>query len=357
MPGFASGTNTYVANTAASKSLIVGFSRNARTFKIAQYTQYVPASKMQGLYWVWTSRQGGRILTANDAEHIWMDGDAAPIGPGESFKVMPFMTTRRAYSFLLGGLAVEQADFSLLAAESQVSAQQCMTARTMLTHTALSGAAWGLNTASVDNGILASGQTWATGSDHLGTNQGANIKVSLQYAATVIHKQTLGAVQPSQLTLVVNPNTANLMASSAEIMDYMKQSEFANIMLQGKGERGLNSKWGLPDYLYGHPVAVEDAVRVSSNIGAATEALDYVMPDGIAYLLARQGELEGVEGSRRYSTVQIFFYKDEMTVKTMYDTINERYMGRVVTNFDPKVVAPQSGFRFTNVGLPPTPGP
>jgi len=351
-PSFPSGTNTYVPSTSATQSLIVGFSRNPRTFKVAQYCQYVPASKMQGLYWQWTSRQGARILTANDAEHIWMDGDAAPIGPNETFQTKGFMCIRRAYSFLLGGLAVEQADFPLLAAEASVAAQQAMTARTMLVHTALNGVAWGTNTAAVDNGILPSGQDWSTGSVGYSSNSGPNIKQSLMYGSAVVHKQTIGVVQPYQLTLVINPNTAMMMARSTEIQDYLKQSEYARSQLRGDSP-SMNGQWGLPDVLYGHPVAVEDAVRVSSNFGAATDTLDYILPDGVAYLVARQGDLQGIYGAKSYSTVQIFFYKDEMTVKTMYDTQNERYMGRVVQNMVPVVVAPQSGFKFTAVGTGP----
>lgn len=356
MPGFPSGTNTFVPSIAASNSLIVGFSRNPRTFKVAQYCQYVPAKFRQGLYWRWTSRQGARILTANDAEHIWNDGDAAPVGPTESFDTKGFMTTRRCYGFILGGQAVEQADFELLAAQSAVSAQQAMTARTMLVHTALANATWGANTSAVDGGILPANQNWRTGSvGHPSTGAtpepGANIKKSLQYAAAIIHKQTIGVVTPAQLTLVINPITAMMMAASTEIQDYLKQSQFAAAQVRGDVP-SLNGNWNLPDKLYGFNVAVEDAVRVSSNIGASTDSLDYILPNGVAYLLARQGDLMGIQGNRSYSTVQVFFYKNEMTVRTMYETQHERYVGQVISDFTPEVVAPQAGFRFTNIGEP-----
>lgn len=349
--GFPSATNTFIPSLAASKSLITGFSRNTRTFAVPRYCQYINASKKLGLYLVWTSQQGARILTNDDAEHIWIDGDAVPIGPVETFKSESFMTTRRSYSFYLGRQAVDQADFELLAAESAVSAQQAMTARAMLVVRALQTANWGSNTAAVNGGILPSGQTWATGSVGYSSNPGPNIKKSLQYGSLVVQQQTIGAVRPDQLSLVVNPRTAMMMASSTEIQDYMKQSEFAARMLRG-GDRQLNSNYNLPDVLYDHPVVVEDTVRISSNIGASVVDRDYVLPDGEAYLVARDGELEGIQGHRSFSTIQIFFFENELTVRTAYDGINERYLGQVVTDYDVKVVAPQAGFRFTAVGTP-----
>ena len=354
--GTPSGTNTFIPNSAASQSLIVGYSRNPGTFRISQYAQYIKAKQRLGLYYVWRSKQGARILTTNDAEHIWVDGDAAPTGVNnlEGWETKQFMTTRRCYAYLMGKQAVDQADFGLLASQAGVSAMQAMTARTMLVQTALTNAVWGDNTAKVNDGILASGQTWATGNDGSGSNQGPNIKRSLQYGAKIVHQKTLGSVQPNQLSLVVNPNTAQLMAASTEIQDYIKQSPFAMAQLR-QDVPAQNGQWGLPNTLYGHNVVVEDAVRVSTNKNAATDTISYILPDGVAYLIAREGELEGFAESRSFSTIQIFFYQDELTVRTMYDSINERYLGQVISDYAPLVVSTASGFRFTDVGLPPDP--
>jgi hypothetical protein len=347
--GYPSGTNTYVPNFAASQSLVVGYSRQPNTFQLPRYTQYVMAKNNTGWYFVWTSRQAARILTSDDREHVWSDGDAAPTGINnvDSGQWYLFGTTRRAYPFMLGQMAVEQAEYPLIAAVAGDAAQQCMTARTLLTYNALSGASWGSNTAAVNGTILGAGQGWNTGQDGLGTNPGPNIKKSFQYADKIINLQTIGVVQPRDTTVVVNPTTAMAMAASGEIQDYIKQSPFALAQLRGDVPN-QNGRWNLPDTLYGHPIAVEDAVRVSTNKGASSTTIGYVVPDGEAYMLARQGELEGLQGTRSYSTVQIFFYQDEMTVETMYDANNRRYSGRVVSNFSPVVVSTISGFKFTS---------
>jgi hypothetical protein len=354
--GYPSATNMYVPNHAASQSLVVGFSRSPNTFRVSDYTQYVNAKKMQGLYYVWASRQAARILTSDDAEHDWWDGEAAPTGTNnlEGGQWQQFLTRRKAYPFTMGNLTVKQADFPILAAESAVCAQQCMTARTLLVQNSLTNASWGGNTADVTT--IANSGAWNAGSVGYGTGvNGPFIKTSLQYGSKIVHQQTLGVVTPSMLTLVVNPAVAQAMAASTEIQDYIKQSPFALAQLRGDVPN-QNGKWDLPSMLYGHPVAVEDCVRVTSRKGAATDVLSYVLGgtipgngDGIAYLIARQGELEGIEGTRSYSTVQIFFYADEMTVYSKYDSDNERYLGRVVSNFVPVTVTTLAGFRFTKV--------
>ena len=348
--GYPSGTNTYVPNSAASQNLVVGYSREASTFKLPQYAQYVMAKNNQGLYFVWASRQGARILNNNDADHNWADGDAAPTGLNnlEGGDWYPFLTQRKCYAFTMGQMAVEQASFPLLAAQGGVAAQMAMTARTMLSINALVNASWGSrHTAAVDNGILASGQNWTTGSVGYSNNPGPNIKLSLQYAATRIMQDTLGTVNYNMLSLIVNPTTAMAMASSTEVQDYLKQSDYARDQIMGTNAR-QNGQWGLPDQLYGVKIVVEDAVRVTSAKGT-TDAISYIMPDNAAFLVARQGELAGIEGTRSFSTLQIFFYKDELTVETKFDQDNRRYLGRVISNFVPIMVSNYSGFYFTDV--------
>lgn len=351
--GYPGPTSTYVPNTAASNSLVVGFSREASTFPVPRYVQHVMAQKEMGLYYVWASREGARIIQDDDAGSLWADGDAAPVGANnlEGMYVQSFVTKRRCYPFTMGGMAVDQADFPILAAESGVAAQRAMTARTMLVQSALSGATWGSNTATAGAILGDNALTWANGSVGYGGANGPNIKICIQYGQKVVHQRTLGTVQPRQLTLVINPTTAQRMAASTEIQDYIKQSPFALAQLRGDVPN-QNGVWGLPTTLYGVDLIVEDTVRVTTKKvqpSGGTDTLTYVMPDGTAYLIAREGELQGIEGRRSYSTVQVFFYKDELTTQTKYDADNLRYLGRVISNYTPVVVSTDSGFKFTSI--------
>lgn len=361
-PGYPSGTNTYVPSTAASGSLVVGFSRNPNKFPISSYTKYIPCQNNQGLYTVWTSQEAARVYTDTDNEHNWADGDAAPAGADqlESFARLPFLTVRKAYPYLFGAMAVDQADFALLALQGAVAAQKAMTARTVWTQYVLRNAAWGANTAHVDGAfgspaILASGQNWTTGGVGYGATsnytgaEGPNIKISLNYGSIAINQATIGVVGMRQTALVINPNCATQMSQSTEIQDYIKQSPVALAQLRGDSP-SQNGEWGLPDTLYGHRVIVEDTVRIATNPNiTGTSTNTYTMKDNDAFLLAVDGDIEGLEGSPNFTTVQLFFYKDEMTVETKYDSDNRRYMGRVVSNYVPIVVSPSSGFYFQNV--------
>ena len=153
------------------------------------------------------------------------------------------------------------------------------------------------------------------------------------------------------LSVVFNVTTAQAMASSTEIQDYLKQSPVALQQVRGDVEN-QNGIWGLPTILYTLNLVVEDAVRVSINKNPANDLTvlpGFVMPDGIAYMLARQGKLEGLAGSRSYSTVQCFFYRDEMTAETMYEQIHKRYLGRVISNYVPVIASTFSGFSYYGV--------
>jgi hypothetical protein len=346
--GFPGPYDVYAPNHEASGGLLIGYSRNQADFPVNNYIQIFPSKQMLGLYYAYTSRNAARIISPTDAEHVWADGDARPVGLNnlESFVSLAYKTVRRAYTFTIGDQTIEQMSFDLLMTNSADMAQQAMTARTMLVQAALSAANWGANTAAVNGQILPPGQNWTTGSVGYSGNQGPSILPSLQYGIRTIHQQTIGVVRENKLSLVINPVTAQAMAASTEIRDYIKQSPFALAQVMGDAPN-QNGIWGLPTHLYGVKIQVEDAVRVSSRKGATTDNLGYVMPNGIAYLIAVDGQLEGLAGQRSFSTVQLFFYRDEMTVETFYDTQNRRYLGSVISNYVPVVASTLSGFLFT----------
>jgi len=339
-----------VPNHEASGGLLVGFSRNPKDFALNNYIEMFPSDKELGLYASYTSRNAARILSPTDADHVWADGDPCPPGLNnlESFNFNSYRTVRRVYPFTMGELTVEQMSFDLLLTNTNDMAQQAMTARTMLVQAALKGAAWGNNTSAINGGILTSGNNWTNGSVGYSSNAGPNIKQSLQYGIRSIHLATLGTVREDKLALVINPTTAQAMARSTEIQDYLKQSPFALAQVRGDVEN-QNGVWGLPTHLYGVKLVVEDAVRVSSRKGATTDSLGYVMADGDAYLLATPESLVGLAGSRSYTPVQLFFYKDEMTVETLYDVNNKRYLARVISNYAVVIATTYAGFYFTGV--------
>lgn len=336
-------TNTYVPSTEATNNMQVDFSRNPDSFALNKYIQIVPVKKDVGYYTEMTVEQAGRILNTDLKDHLWADGEDAPTHNGgtEKFEFKPYTTKRHVYGYRIGGKAAEQASWDILAQHGRIYAQLAMTARTQKVITALttSGNYPTANTSAVSS-ISGNAGKW-----DVSTTARQDIRRSIRYALDTIRRQTLGAVAPGQALWVMSPGCAGKIAESQEIVDYIKGSPQA--MSYIKGNEGPNAQYGLPEKLYGVDVVIEDAVKVTSRKGA-TKATSYVLADTTSMIVSRPGELMAKDGPEapRFSTAALFVYED-MTVETKFDQDNRVNKGRIVDDFDVKVVAGLSGFLFT----------
>lgn len=336
------GFNTFIPSFDASGQLIVAYSRNPRDFKVNQYTTLTPVKKSIGYYLRITAEVAGRILHSNLVDRIWHDGNDAPslTWDNEAFEFQPYATNRYVKGFRLGYKAVDQADWKILASHAAIAAQATMTGRTQMAITALS------TTGNYDSGHSGTFASFGGATANAGTVAAPALKKGLLAASELILKDTLGVVQPKDLIFVVNPEDARKIAASEELMDQFKQSQYAwPWAVEGKEVR--NGMWGLPDTYTGIKIVVEDAVKVTSDKGE-TKVSTYVLPSGTGLLLARPGSLIGQEGATSYSTGHFFMY-EEMTVEQRDDVDNRRHVGRVVEDYDFRVVAPSSGVVFSSL--------
>lgn len=218
-----------------------------------------------------------------------------------------------------------------------------MTGRTTRVHAVLaSNASWETGHRKDVTTITGNSGTWDAS-----TTARQDIKRSLNYAAEQIIKATLGAVRKKDLNLVLNPPSAHAISECQEVVDHIKGSPEAYSQVQGG--TGRWSEWGLPNSLYGFPVVVEDAVKVSSRRGAASATRDFVMADGLAYLLARPGKLLAPAGDGpNFSTICLFVV-EEMSVQEFDDEKNRRIEGHVVDDYVPVQTASASGFKFEGI--------
>ncbi len=337
---FPSGTNTWVpAVDEAGASLLVGYSKNVNRFAVNNYITMYPVERPVGRFPMWNSKQAARDRYDNVRDFIWADNQESPTGADntESFSFALYDATRYRFPFTLGQISADKADFNILAAHASMAAQQAMTARTILAHDALSS---GLTGAQTGTATATGGGIWSAGS----TAAGYFIKNSLNNAAVAINKATIGAVEPKDLVLVIGPDLAVAMGSSLEVTDYLKSSYVALESL--KGAPSVNSAFSLPDYLWGYRVIVDTTVQ---NVARKTgNELKYVFPSSEAYLVARPGGLEGVEGSASFSTVMAFM-AEEMSVELFNDQENRRYKGYVTSQMQLQVneISGLSGFKFT----------
>lgn len=334
--------NTYVQNPDATGNLIITFSRDPSQFALPRYVQYRPVTKSTGLYLRIKANECARIMDADLKDYVWPDGGDAPKRTHtEEFRYEQYRATRFAFPMQLGQLTMEEADWDVEGVHKMFNAQKAMTARTMKVVAQLSTVAnWdAAHVAWVENITGNGGYTWEASTSAL-----QDIKRSILYGVRTIQKATRGVVKPKDLQLVMSPTTASKIATSQEIVEFVKQQPSAPQMIEGT-KWGLDM-YGMPSSLYGVPVVIEDAVKVTSERGATTMTDDWVMADGDVFLLARPGSIEAVAGGGpSFSTVTVFF-KEEMTVESKMDVDNRRWDHRVVDHYDTVMTAPVSGFWF-----------
>jgi hypothetical protein len=343
MAVFPSALNTFIRDHDATNKLTVDYARSPSDFTVNKYCQIVPVKKMAGYYLEMTVEEAGRIVETDLSNFVWADGQPSPeFNNGtESFTFKPYECTRYAYGFNLGDLTVDQASWDILAQHASIKARQAMTARTQLAVTEL------LKSANYDSShvLAVSAITGNTGNWAQSTTARADIKRSLVAGCEKILDDTLAAVKLDDIVLVISSSLAGAISQSQELIDAIKQSPQA--LAQVRGELpGANAIYGLPDKLYGIPVVVEAARKVTTRKGLTTSRAA-VFTSTSAALVSRPGGLVGVAGTPSFSTLQLFA-QEEMTVETLRDPNARRVVGRVVDTVVAKVTAPASGILFTS---------
>lgn len=344
MPALPGGSNTYVRSFTASGKLKVEFSRNPSKFDLPGYAQLKPVQKDEGFYLQINAEQAGRLVNGDTTETVWADGaDRPEHNDGtEQFRWLPFRTQRHAFPFKLGQKAREQADWDITGTHGAIAAQRAMTSRTLMAVKALTNAAnW--DPTHVANVSAIAGNT---GPWDVSTVARQDIKRSLFYGCELIELDTLAAVDPSQLHIVMSPATAKAISTTQEIVDHIKGSPDAYAQVIGK--EGKFHKYGLPDRLYGFPIAIERAVMVTSRRGAASAVKQRVMPSGSVFMLSKVGELGNEADGPEFSTLTIFAY-EEMSVESKDDQDHRRHLGSVVDDVCAVLTAPATGFWFQGV--------
>lgn len=334
--------NTFIPSHEATGGMVIEYSRNPKRFALNNYVRIVPVKLGTGYYLAITAEEAARVLNSNGSDYVWHDGAEAPTGDNstESHEFKQYATARRVYPFALGQKAVAQASWLIVDSHARIHAQQAMTVRTQIASTLLTTSGnWGSNTSAASS--MTGGGYWDQS-----TSTTMFIQTCLLAAAEAINKATLGAVTWGDMIVVMNPTTARRIAKSQELVDQIKQSPFALGNVTGNVP-AQNGRWGCPETLYGFPLVIEDAVKVTSRKGA-TAAQSYIHPDGSVLIVSRPEGLIGSEGVPSFSTVSLFSY-EEMTVETKYDPDNRRTEGRIVDDFDVRLTAPTSGYLITSV--------
>lgn len=335
--------NTFVPTFAASGKLQVEFSRDPKKFRLADYVSYTSVTDPSGYWLKITPELATRLVHDDTSDLDWPDSAVAPTGETgrEQFEFVQYFTRRKASAWNFGYKTVDHSDWDIEGSHNRIHAQRLMSARTLDVITLLETSG---NYASGHTGTATSlgGGTWNSG-----TSANPVIKKTLLNAFFQIEKATQNAVTTDDMVLVINPEAAEEMSTSREVHEYLAQSPHALAQVRGDKE-SQNGHYGLPDTMYGFKIAIENAVRTTSRVGASSTAREYIKAKANAAFIARPGGLDSESAGQSFSFAHVFLLED-LTVEVKDDPDNRRYMGRVVDDRDQKVVAPVSGYLITGL--------
>lgn len=338
-PGLA---NTYVRSMDATGNLVIHYSRDPKSFPLARYAKYHPVKKTTGLYLQIKAEEAARIINSGLQDYIWYDGNDRPIRTeAEEFRLIDYRTERYDFPWAYGKKTIEEADFPVVPIQQQVQAHKAMVARTLKASTLLQ------NTSNYDAGHYAAVNDIDGVVDYwdVSTVDESNIKRSILYGIEQIEKDTFGMVKQEDLVLVMNPTTARRISTAPEILDFVKQQATAPGIVQGKDP--FIAKYGLPKYLHGVEVLVDNTFYISSRAEATTQTKTYCYSNGYAVLMARPGSIEAPAGGGPSFSSLTYFFLEEMTVEQKDDVDNRRISGHVVDDYAVALTSPASTFLFT----------
>lgn len=336
--GIGGGLNTFVPTFSEATGLIqTEFTRNVKSFALNRYTKLVPVTQTSGYYLKINSDEAVRVV--DKADFRWAYGEDRPTGVTNDFQFVKFTTERYERGFPLPYETVKLAAWDVVAQHARSRATQMMTLRTYRALEVLTNAGnW-----TADTNYFADFDT-LTGSTGGAYSTSQGIQKLVQTAVERVMINTGGAVQMSDMVMVISPKTAFNMSQDTELQDLIKYLGGVNFV-QGTGQF---SRYGLAPSLFGiGDIVVEDAVRVSSQKGAARSA-DYILPENAVLFVSRPQGLVGVEGGSNFATITNFTYED-MTVETFDDPVNRRTRGSVVDNSVFELTAPLSGLYVADI--------
>jgi hypothetical protein len=324
-------------------NLIVSYSRDVKKFAVNRLATVTPVDKMTGYFPRLNPEAMARIYNDPD-EAVWPDGQSRPTGPQnkQDYSIVQYSTIRRGETYPLGYQERDQAQLPLRAAGLDVLAFRAMTRRAVAFYQKSLSTSYYLSTHQSSVATITGGSNkW---SDATGTNP--YIFQSLNYAATVINKATLGSVKMSDLTLVLTPQAAWKTAATQEVREYLARSQFALDQIRGD-KPGQNANWGLPDKLYGMTVEVDETMQNTGNrLAAASNA--YVGPDTSAVIMLPPGKSPAGQVSSSFSSWHFFVYqKEEMKTESFDDPQNARELLALTDNFGVSAVAPEASYLLT----------
>jgi hypothetical protein len=262
-------------------NLRIFYARNPKRMPLARYALYADFKKQINYYTKIDHDVSIRLPGSNKYVAIWPDANTKPDGQANRMKhqYVSFPLDRHVHNFPQGAMAVANATFDLLNMNMMGMAQRAGTLRALWAVSALADAV-------TANTIVNDTLIDITLSNDIGAGTTSNpiFLKALLHAAQSIFQRTGGAVNENFLKVVMGPDVARRLATSAELLDYVKSSPTAmGVLTKGFS----NNRFGLPLEYHGYELIVEDTVMITSIDGANTKVVANVLSADSIYVLSR----------------------------------------------------------------------
>lgn len=359
-PGFPSGTDVFIPNWDESGRVTVGFSRDPKAFAYNRYISYAQSKKNKGYYLKWNNQAQARVISPN--RYLWAYGHNRPVpGDPEAFRYVPIALTRRDYAYGHDLDTIQQAEFHLMQVDRRGRAMLAATSRASRIITTLTTTGNWTTATDGDLTVNHTGTATALGGGKLdvGTSTAPYLQLAVNKVMSICTIDTNGQLdsQPGRWSLIMNPDDARLIASSAEMHDYLKGSPTAYPATTG--DLNDNRRYGLPPTLYGMDVIVDGTTAVTSEAGATTLTRAYVWPSASVAAVFKPDQLDGAYGEKPFSTFTEFYRATDensqsidatgidLVVNEFTDTKNRRWEGHVTEETGEYLTCPASGYLIT----------
>lgn len=377
-PGYA---NTFIPGYAgdgeSQKQFIVGWTLNEEAFAFNAYVTVVGADKPVFYYRKYKSEDFVRVSASDQAMRTWADGADMPKTPaGARFTNLLVELRRWGEHDFIGDMSEDYSDIgSQIPLLQKTLASRAMVQRAIDVQAALttSGeypstgtthyyAKWGV--LANDSTIVGSGQTYPTGyfgtagtnTAYDGTLDDPLFAKMLNHMMGIIQRRTNSQVQPKDLALVLNPNTAARLAKSREVRAYLAQNAGSLAVIQGKTPTYNGMMYGLPDPFHGLKVVVDGTTKTTARHDHVNDdAQVYVVADNQISIVARPGAVSGIPGSRSYGSLVVWQDKKRaMKPKTEPDAFNERVKVGLQDMYAVRLVAPEATATIADISAAAT---
>lgn len=341
----------------------VAFMRNPMAMPFLRYTQFVPAP---GTQFSWFKMDPDEPVRMVDTKAFaWPYDDYRPTGKSWSSRgeLVSDRIQRWDFPYTIGEQTVETWRKSGVDPErlcNRIRLNHAMLHRAVRCVEALEGFT-GVNTATPQSLLGTADPLYldeASGTETLGGGSNPNFQ-SIQKVFAAVHRRlhlaSNGALSAGdQAVAVIPPRVALAMSYTGEMFEALKQSQFANDLLNP-----TLRNWRLPPRYGGFELVVEDTVRCFINqkadgtvadITVSTEK-DYILTDDDIRFVIRPGGMDGtyVEDMPQLGTLTCYTLHGEAQVEAFAEPKHRLVEGHITLEDKVILTSPTTGFRLTGV--------